>query len=184
MRTNPLFARLFHKALNLESGSRPIGAVVAERDRSALEAAIAAAAARQRRHRAGRSRARRRRRAFRQLLCDRGRGRGARPGSRHRLHAGNHRAARAREQSHPTAEDGARRPARRRHRARLSTMCSPPSSWRRISCSTRTSRPIRPSATSCRSSRMPTGRRAWCGICSRSRASRRCARRCSISARS
>ncbi|MGO9047846.1 MAG: cell cycle histidine kinase CckA [Xanthobacteraceae bacterium] len=44
VRTNPLFARLFHKALNLESGSRPIGAVVAERDRSALEAAIAAAA--------------------------------------------------------------------------------------------------------------------------------------------
>ena len=37
--------------------------------------------------------------------------------------------------------------------------------------------------TSCRSSRTPTGRRAWCGICSRSRASRRCARRCSISAR-
>jgi two-component system, cell cycle sensor histidine kinase and response regulator CckA len=44
VRTNPLFARLFHKVLNLESGSRPIGAVVAERDRSALEAAIAAAA--------------------------------------------------------------------------------------------------------------------------------------------
>ena len=44
VRTNPLFARLFHKVLNLESGSRPIAAVVAERDRSALEAAIGAAA--------------------------------------------------------------------------------------------------------------------------------------------
>jgi two-component system cell cycle sensor histidine kinase/response regulator CckA len=44
VRTNPLFARLFHKVLNLETGSRSIGAVVAERDRSALEAAIAQAA--------------------------------------------------------------------------------------------------------------------------------------------
>ena len=44
VRTNPLFARLFHKVLNLESGSRPIAAVVAKRDRSALEAAIGAAA--------------------------------------------------------------------------------------------------------------------------------------------
>ncbi len=44
VRTNPLFARLFHKALNLETGSRSIGAVVAERDRGALEAAIAQAA--------------------------------------------------------------------------------------------------------------------------------------------
>ena len=44
VRTNPLFARLFHNVLNLESGSRPIGAVVAERDRNPLEAAIAQAA--------------------------------------------------------------------------------------------------------------------------------------------
>ena len=44
VRTNPLFARLFHNALNLDSGSRPIGAVLAERDRAALDAAIAAAA--------------------------------------------------------------------------------------------------------------------------------------------
>jgi two-component system, cell cycle sensor histidine kinase and response regulator CckA len=44
VRTNALFARLFHKALNAEGGSRSIGAVVAERDRGALEAAIAAAA--------------------------------------------------------------------------------------------------------------------------------------------
>jgi two-component system, cell cycle sensor histidine kinase and response regulator CckA len=44
VRTNPLFARLFHHVLNLESGSRPIGAVVAERDRNPLEAAIAQAA--------------------------------------------------------------------------------------------------------------------------------------------
>jgi two-component system cell cycle sensor histidine kinase/response regulator CckA len=44
VRTNPLFARLFHNALNLETGSRSIGAVVAERDRGALEAAIAQAA--------------------------------------------------------------------------------------------------------------------------------------------
>jgi two-component system cell cycle sensor histidine kinase/response regulator CckA len=44
VRTNPLFARLFHNALNLEAGSRSIGAVVAERDRAALDAAIAQAA--------------------------------------------------------------------------------------------------------------------------------------------
>jgi two-component system, cell cycle sensor histidine kinase and response regulator CckA len=44
VRTNALFARLFHKTLNLEGGSRSIGAVVAGRDRGALEAAIAAAA--------------------------------------------------------------------------------------------------------------------------------------------
>ena len=66
----------------------------------------------------------------------------------------------------------------------ISTTFSPPSSWRRIFFSTRTSRPIPRSATSCRSSRMPTGRRAWFGICSPSRASRRCGRRCSTSARS
>ena len=44
VRTNPLFARLFHNALSKEGGARPIGAVVAERDRAALEDAIAAAA--------------------------------------------------------------------------------------------------------------------------------------------
>jgi two-component system cell cycle sensor histidine kinase/response regulator CckA len=44
VRTNPLFARLFHNVLNIETGSRSIGAVVAERDRSALDAAIAQAA--------------------------------------------------------------------------------------------------------------------------------------------
>jgi two-component system, cell cycle sensor histidine kinase and response regulator CckA len=44
VRTNPLFARLFHNVLNLDGGSRSIGAVAAERDRGALEAAIAAAA--------------------------------------------------------------------------------------------------------------------------------------------
>ena len=43
-RTNPLFARLFEDVLNLEGGSRSIGAVVAERDRNPLEAAIAQAA--------------------------------------------------------------------------------------------------------------------------------------------
>ncbi len=48
VRTNPLFARLFHTVLRgdgSEGGDRSIGAVVAERDRAALEAAIAAAAA-------------------------------------------------------------------------------------------------------------------------------------------
>jgi two-component system cell cycle sensor histidine kinase/response regulator CckA len=44
VRTNPLFARLFHNVLNLEGSSRSIGAAVAERDRPALEAAIAEAA--------------------------------------------------------------------------------------------------------------------------------------------
>ena len=37
----------------------------------------------------------------------------------------------------------------------------------------RTGRPIRPSRTSCRSSRMPTARPRWCGNCSPSRAGRR-----------
>jgi two-component system cell cycle sensor histidine kinase/response regulator CckA len=44
VRTNPLFARLFHNVLSVESGDRSIGAVIAERDRGALEAAIAQAA--------------------------------------------------------------------------------------------------------------------------------------------
>ena len=44
VRTNPLFARLFHNALSTEGGARPIGAVVADRDRAALADAIAAAA--------------------------------------------------------------------------------------------------------------------------------------------
>ena len=41
VRTNPLFARLFHNVLSIEDGDRSIGAVVAERDRGALTAAIA-----------------------------------------------------------------------------------------------------------------------------------------------
>jgi two-component system cell cycle sensor histidine kinase/response regulator CckA len=48
VRTNPLFARLFHTVLRgdgSDGGDRSIGAVVADRDRAALEAAIAAAAA-------------------------------------------------------------------------------------------------------------------------------------------
>jgi two-component system, cell cycle sensor histidine kinase and response regulator CckA len=44
VRTNPLFARLFHNVLSAEGGDHSIGAVVAERDRAALEAAIAEAA--------------------------------------------------------------------------------------------------------------------------------------------
>jgi two-component system cell cycle sensor histidine kinase/response regulator CckA len=44
VRTNPLFARLFHNVLNIDGGSRSIAAVVAERDRGPLEAAIAQAA--------------------------------------------------------------------------------------------------------------------------------------------
>ena len=44
VRTNPLFARLFHHVLRSEGGGRSIAAVVAERDREALEAAITAAA--------------------------------------------------------------------------------------------------------------------------------------------
>ena len=44
VRSNPLFARLFHNVLSTEGGARSIDAVVAERDRAALENAIAAAA--------------------------------------------------------------------------------------------------------------------------------------------
>ncbi|MGD0314546.1 MAG: PAS domain-containing protein [Xanthobacteraceae bacterium] len=47
VRTNPLFVRLFHDALSGQTGEgrgRSISAVVAERDRAALEAAIAEAA--------------------------------------------------------------------------------------------------------------------------------------------
>ena len=44
VRTNPLFVRLFHNVLNVEGGARSIGAVVAERDRAAIEAVIAQAA--------------------------------------------------------------------------------------------------------------------------------------------
>ena len=45
VRTNPLFARLFQNTPGREGGARSIGAVVAERDRAALEAAFAQAAA-------------------------------------------------------------------------------------------------------------------------------------------
>src|SRR6202453_2537591 len=45
VRTNPLFARLFQNTPGRENGARSIGAVVAERDRAALEAAFAPAAA-------------------------------------------------------------------------------------------------------------------------------------------
>jgi two-component system cell cycle sensor histidine kinase/response regulator CckA len=44
VRTNPLFARLFHNVLSIESGDRSIARAVAERDRGALEATIAQAA--------------------------------------------------------------------------------------------------------------------------------------------
>jgi two-component system, cell cycle sensor histidine kinase and response regulator CckA len=44
VRTNSLFARLFHTVLSGEGGERSIGAVVAERDRPVLDAAIAQAA--------------------------------------------------------------------------------------------------------------------------------------------
>ena len=44
VRTNPVFVRLFHNVLNVEGGVRSIGAAVVERDRPALEAAIAQAA--------------------------------------------------------------------------------------------------------------------------------------------
>jgi two-component system, cell cycle sensor histidine kinase and response regulator CckA len=44
VRTNPLFARLFHNVLSTEGGPHTIGAVVAARDRGTLEAAIADAA--------------------------------------------------------------------------------------------------------------------------------------------
>jgi two-component system cell cycle sensor histidine kinase/response regulator CckA len=103
VRTNPLFARLFHTVLRGDGpdhGNRSIGAVVAERDR--------AGGGRLARHR-----------ALRPLLRHRRRGARARPGSRHRLRAGNHRAARARNQGHPAGQDGTGRPARRRHRPRL-----------------------------------------------------------------
>jgi len=44
VRTNSLFARLFHAVLSGEGGERTIAAVVAERDRAALDAALASAA--------------------------------------------------------------------------------------------------------------------------------------------
>ena len=45
VRTNPVFVRLFHNVLNVEGGVRSIGTALVERDRPALEAAIAQAAA-------------------------------------------------------------------------------------------------------------------------------------------
>ena len=71
------------------------------------------------RHRAGRGDARWRQGALGPVFRHRGRGRRARDRGRHRLHAGDHRAAHAGEPDQPVAEDGHGRPARRRHRARL-----------------------------------------------------------------
>ena len=122
VRTNPLFVRLFHDVLSGQTGEgrgRSISAVVAERDRAALEAAIAEAASGKSDiapvdatlagpgERFGR---------FYVTAVEEA---GARSGSGHRLHLGDHRAARTREQSHPAAEDGARRSTRRRHRPRF-----------------------------------------------------------------
>ena len=71
------------------------------------------------RHRPGRGHARRRQGALGAVLRHRGRGGRARHRSRHRLSAGDHRAAHAGKPDQPVAEDGHGRPARRRHRARL-----------------------------------------------------------------
>ncbi len=74
-------------------------------------------------------------------------------------------------------------PACRRYRARLQQRALRNHDGDRFPAQRAQADRSRRSRTSSRSSRMPTARRHWCGICSPSHASRRCARRCSISAR-
>ena len=117
VRSNALFARLFNPVLK-EGGGRSILAVVAERDRAGARNRDRPRGGQAGRDRSGRRDARGPGRALRALLCHRGR-RGRRPRDRHRLCARDHRAARPAEPAQPAAEDGAGRPARRRHRPRL-----------------------------------------------------------------
>ena len=125
VRSNALFARLFNPVLKGEGGGRSILAVVAERDRAALEAAIRRAADKQGEidpvdaalEGAGR--------ALGALL--RHRGRGAGPGSRHRLCDRDDRAARPARTSSPRRRrwsSSASSPAASRT---TSTTCSAPS---------------------------------------------------------
>ena len=81
-----------------------------------------------------------------------------RPRGRDRLRARHHRAAQPAEPVRPGAEDGVGRPARRRHRARLQQRALRHHDGDRLPARPRTGRPIRPSRTSCRSSRTPTAR--------------------------
>ena len=98
--TNPLFARLFHDALNLDSGSRGVGAMLAERValRSTPRWRQRPAAGR---HCAGRSSPCSDGQQPQQLLCSCGQGERARPGSRHRVHATTTAWRRARERVAP-----------------------------------------------------------------------------------
>ena len=116
-RNNARFASAFETLL--KGDERSIYTVAAERDRAALEAAIAKAAAGQGDITPVEAALVGSRRALRQFLRLRGRGGGARRRSGHRLRAGDHRRAHAGKPRAAAAEDGIGRPARRRHRARL-----------------------------------------------------------------
>ena len=136
------------------------------------------------RHRAGRTGAGRARATARRASSSRPSRTGTeRRRGRHRLRARHDRAARAGGAVRPGAEDAGGGPARRRRRARLQQRAAGHHRAMPTCCWSTTGRPIRPSRTSCRSSRTPTAPPAWCGSCWPSRAGRRCARRCCTSAR-
>ena len=162
---------------------RSILPVVAERDRAGARGGDPQGGA------TGRATSRRsmprsrRRRALRRVLRRGGRGRRARRRGGDRLCARDHRAARAGKPVRPVAEDADGRPARRRHRARLQQRAVRHHDGDGFPAQRAPAdRSVVPGHHADQAERQPR-RRAWCGNCSPSRAGRRCARRCSISAR-
>ena len=184
VRSNALFARLFNPVLKGEGADgRSILAVVAERDRGALEAAIRKAAQGQGEiapvdaalDGAGERFARFYVTAVEEEERDQEAAIVYALETTEQQSAG--------EPDQPVAEDGDGRPARRRHRARLQQRARRHHDGDRFPGERPQADRSRRSRTSSRSGRTPTARPPWCGSCSPSRASRRCARRCSISAR-
>ena len=176
-RANAPFASLQHGLIKGDAApveGRSILALVVEEGRAALEAAIAERVAGPRRHQAGRRRTGRWRQeahgrrphqgrtALGALLRVGGLGERARRRGRDRLRARDDRAARAAGAVRPVAQDGGRRPARRRHRARLQQRALRHHDGDRFPGAGASAERSRRSATSSRSSRARTAPRAWC----------------------
>ena len=135
------------------------------------------------RHRAGRGHARRRGERLGAVLRHRGRGGRARTEAAivYALETTEQRTLENQINQSQKMEIG--RPARRRHRARLQQRAVRHHDGDRLPAErAQADRSVVPGHHADQAERQP-GRERWCGSCWRSRAGRRCARRCSISAR-